>query len=117
VLITPTQRKDYRNPHVARVWALSEQALRSAKRAIIVGYSLPEDDLDVIYLLKRGLANLASTQPSKITIVEKVTDGDMPLTDHPVGRRYRSLFGPDICWQTGGFEGLNARLGKWVGLI
>ena len=111
ILITPTQLKDYRNAHVSKVWALAEQALRRAERAIIVGYSLPDDDLDVIYLLKRGLGQLAATRPQNISVVEKTDDDTMrAIGAHPVGRRYRSIFGPNIDWQTDGFEGLIARL-------
>jgi hypothetical protein len=106
VLITPTQIKDYRNPHVTKVWTLAEQALRNAERAIIVGYSLPADDLEVIYLLKRGLGQLAQRAPEKITIVEKAADEAMQaIGNHPVGRRYRSIFGPNIDWRTDGLEG------------
>lgn len=111
ILITPTQLKDYRNPHVSKVWTLAEQALRSAERVIIVGYSLPDDDLNVIYLLKRGLGQLANQAPQKITVVEKANNGAMrEIGQHPVGRRYRTIFGPNIDWRTDGFEGLIASL-------
>jgi len=107
ILITPTQLKDYRNPHVTKVWTLTEQALRGAERAIIVGYSLPDDDLDVIYLLKRGLGQLANRAPERTTIVEKTSDDSRPaIGNHPVGRRYRSIFGPNVEWRTDGFEGV-----------
>ena len=111
VLITPTQRKDYRNPHVARVWALAERALRDAKRAIIVGYSLPDDDLDVIYLLKRGLGKLAKDAPKNIVVVEKATDpATQKIGTHPEASAIVQSSVPDIDWRTDGFEGLIARL-------
>lgn len=111
ILITPTQLKDYRNPQVAKVWTLAEHALRSAQQAIIIGYSLPDDDLDVIYLLKRGIGQLAARSPQNITVVE-YAPGDPPqaIGKHPVGRRYRSIFGPNIEWRTDGFEGLIASI-------
>jgi hypothetical protein len=113
VLITPTQLKDYRNPHVAKVWLLAEQALRTAGRVIIVGYSLPDDDLDVIYLLKRGLGQLSNRSPRNIFVVEHTKDPAMQaIAKNPVGRRYRSIFGPDITWRTYGFEGLIRDLGS-----
>lgn len=94
-----------------RVWNLAEQALRAAERAIIVGYSLPDDDLDVIYLLKRGLGELSKRSPNDITVVELAGDPAMQdIARHPVGRRYRSIFGPDIDWRIDGFEGLVAGL-------
>ena len=45
VMISPTYFKDYRNPHISRIWYEADQALRNAERVIIIGYSLPDDDL------------------------------------------------------------------------
>jgi hypothetical protein len=105
VMITPTQKKDYRNPHIARIWYEAERALRQAERAVFIGYSMPEDDVEVVYLLKRGLAHLA---PSQITVVEYVRRSDhtpLPLlAEHPVGARYRALFGDGIDWHPEGFN-------------
>ncbi len=100
VLITPTHAKDYRNPHIAQVWYHADQLLRSAQRVIIVGYSLPEDDVDVAYLLKRSLSGL---NPTRLTVVE-LDPERRALLDHPIGNRYSQLFGPKIDWQTDGFE-------------
>jgi hypothetical protein len=105
VLITPTHLKDYRNPHIARVWYEAARALRGATRAIFIGYSMPDDDVDVIYLFKRGLADLARESPQSITVVEHAGARRPRLDTHPVGRRYRALFGPKIDWRTDGFEG------------
>ncbi len=101
VMISPTYFKDYRNPHISRIWYEADQVLRKAKRVIIIGYSLPDDDLDVLYLLKRGLSHLGD---NSIDIVE--FDSDHRLAEkHPVGRRYVTLFGKRINWHTDGFEG------------
>ena len=100
VLITPTHRKDYRNPHVAQVWYKAEQELRKCDSAVFVGYSLPEDDVDVAYLFKRGLGHLAS---NRITVVE-FDPARRTVSEHPVGARYRSLFGDGINWRTDGFQ-------------
>jgi NAD-dependent SIR2 family protein deacetylase len=97
VMITPSFVKDYRNPHIQRVWYEAERLLRQCRRAYIVGYSLPDDDLEVIHLLRRGLQGC---DPSRITVVTKDPDAAMY-------RRYVSLFGPGIDWQHGGFE-------KWM---
>lgn len=100
LLIAPTHFKDYRNPHLAQVWYEAERVLREADKVIFIGYSLPDDDVEVVYLLKRGLAHLKSEQ---ITVVEK--DEKNPrckLYDHSVGRRYRTLFGDHIKWHACG---------------
>ncbi|MBM4056148.1 MAG: hypothetical protein FJ264_16065 [Planctomycetes bacterium] len=100
VLITPTHLKDYRNPHISQVWYNAEKTLRKSQRVIIIGYSLPEDDVDVIYLLKRGLAHLSA---ENITVVE-YDNNQRDISEHPVGLRYRTLFGNNFNWKTGGFE-------------
>ncbi len=100
VLISPTYLKDYRNPHISRIWYEADQMLRAAERVIIVGYSLPDDDLDVFYLLKRGLAHLSHEQ---IDVVEYDPD-HRNIGDNPTGQRYQILFGSDINWHTDGFE-------------
>jgi SIR2-like domain len=104
ILITPTHRKDYRNPHLARIWYEAERALQRASRVIFVGYSLPDDDVEVIYLLKRGLGamNPTALSPDKITVVE--TNFHAPAI-HPVSQRYRALFGNGIDFRTEGFGG------------
>lgn len=104
VLITPTHSKDYRNPHIAQIWYRAERLLRDADRVIIVGYSLPEDDVDVIYMLKRGLDRLRKESPEMITVVEYDRQ-KRAISDHPTGLRYRTLFGDNIDWRTEGFKG------------
>jgi hypothetical protein len=102
LMIAPTRFKDYRNPHLAQVWYEAERVLREATKVTFIGYSLPDDDVEVVYLLKRSLAHLT---PEKITVVE--FDRDNPqrdLRDHAVGRRYRTLFGDGIDWHADGVD-------------
>jgi hypothetical protein len=119
ILITPTHRKDYRNPHLARIWYEAERVLQRANRVIFVGYSLPDDDVEVIYLLKRslGMLNPVPVAPHQITVVEK-DDRHRSIEDHPVGQRYRTLFGEGIDFRTEGFTvWVNACLQSNTGLI
>jgi hypothetical protein len=109
ILITPTYVKDYENPHVERVWIEAERAMKQADRVVIIGYSLPTDDVEVAMLFKRGLDHL----PRQRIIVVEYVDGDInkpantrtPLEQHPTGQRFRSLFGAGLDWHTTGFEG------------
>ena len=89
-MIAPTHFKDYRNPHLAQVWYEAERVLREAEKVIFVGYSLPDDDVEVVYLLKRSLAHLP---PECITVVENRSgkSAARSIRDHAVGRRYRTL--------------------------
>lgn len=62
-------------------------------------------DVEVIYLLKRGLGmpNPAPLAPQQITVIEK-DDQHRGLHVHPVGQRYRALFGDNIDFRTEGFS-------------
>lgn len=82
VLVSPTYLKNYNNPHLASIWHKAELALRSAKRVVFCGYSLPDDDLEVLYLLKRSLWGVA---PSDITVIGHRNDHAQVL------RRFRAL--------------------------
>jgi hypothetical protein len=83
--------------------------MKAADRAVIIGYSLPNDDVEVSLLLKRGLDHLPRNQ---ITVVEYV-DGDdakpqssrRRISDHPTGQNFSTLFGDQIDWHTTGFQG------------
>jgi hypothetical protein len=105
LLVAPTHLKDYRNPHLTQVWYEAERVLRETERIIFIGYSLPEDDVEVVYLLKRSLAHLPS---KRIVVVEHDPTGPL-LSQHAAGRRYRALFGDDLDWHP---EGMDAWLPK-----
>ena len=101
VLISPSFQKDYRNPHIVAIWHQADAMLRKAKRVIFIGYSLPEDDIHVVYILKRAAGHL---RDDAVTVVE-YDPAEMRAVDlHPVGRRYMWLFGADIDWHPEGFS-------------
>lgn len=102
LLVAPSHMKDYRNPHLSQVWYEAQRVLRQADRAIFIGYSLPDDDVEVVYLLKRGLAHI--TDPKKITVIGYCQENPtVALSDHSVGRRYRALFG-EVDWHASGLD-------------
>lgn len=102
LLVAPSHLKDYRNPHLAQVWYEAQHVMRQAKRVIFVGYSMPDDDVEVVYLVKRSLAHI--TDPKQITVVEFCQENPaIAASEHPVGRRYKTLFG-EIEWHAGGLD-------------
>ena len=109
LLVAPSHLKDYRNPHLSLVWHEAQRMLRQADKIVFVGYSLPDDDVEVAYLLKRSLLHINDSR--KVTVVEYCRENlVIPLTDHSVGRRYRALFG-DVDWFAGGVDAWLATLG------
>src|ERR1043166_656680 len=100
VMITPSFVKDYRNPHIQRVWYEAEKVLRESTHAYIIGYSLPNDDVAVIHLLRRGLRHLGAHQ---VTVVLKQADAMME-------QRYRTHFGDELTLHVDGFAEWAANL-------
>jgi hypothetical protein len=80
--------------------------LRQAQRLVFVGYSLPESDVEVLYLLKRSCPQ-RELPGARITVIEHDAAGTA-LGAHPVGQRYEALFGSGVDWHP---EGLDAWLG------
>lgn len=106
MLIAPTHFKDYRNPHINRVWFDAETNLREITRLIFAGYSLPESDVEVIYLLKRACSQ---DRLNEIHVIEYHPDPNRRSPDsHPSYPRYEALFGQRIRWWGNG-------LAQWCG--
>jgi hypothetical protein len=98
LLITPTYLKSYGRPQVSLIWQRAERALRDAQRVVFIGYSLPDADFHIKYLLQKALYRMPS--PQIVVVDYKPSDAKRP-TDEEV--RYKRLFGPDIVYHTGGF--------------
>jgi NAD-dependent SIR2 family protein deacetylase len=84
MIIAPTMLKNYSNSHIRRIWTHAERALMNCEQVVFVGYSLPVDDLEFIWMLKR------STQHLKRGNIHVVSP------DEGAKRRFHSLFGRGI---------------------
>jgi len=54
VIIPPTFYKEMTNPFIQKVFLNADKILRSAERIFICGYSFPDADLHIKYLIKRA---------------------------------------------------------------
>jgi len=54
VIIPPTFYKEMTNPFIQKIFLKTDKVLRSAERVFICGYSFPDADLHIKYLLKRA---------------------------------------------------------------
>ena len=61
IIIPPTYFKVLSNLYLRQIWHAAEQALRECRRLIFCGYSFPDADLHVRYLLKRIEVNTRRT--------------------------------------------------------
>lgn len=72
VIIPPTFYKDMRNPFIQEVFLKADKVLRNAERIFICGYSFPDADLHVKYLLKR--AEQYRGEPQEIYVINEHPD-------------------------------------------
>ena len=82
------------------MWQSSLEALRSAKRWIFVGYSLPNEDIAIRALLLRALRG-RKCPPSSVHVYIHGASGNFNATKE----RYRFLF-PGCAVSGKGLEGL-----------
>lgn len=91
ILITPTFFKQYRNRHLANIWANAQQRLAPCAEWFFIGYSLPADDVHIrAFLLRAFLLRALHMRPdgSPLPYVTVVTEGD----ELPTRLRYLRLF-------------------------
>lgn len=54
IIIPPTYFKEMQNVDLQRIFQKADKILRNSKKIFICGYSLPDADLHIKYLLKRA---------------------------------------------------------------
>jgi hypothetical protein len=63
IIVPPTFFKLTSNFHLQQIWRQAERALLSARRIVFCGYSMPDADLHIKYLLKRAELNRSGAPP------------------------------------------------------
>ena len=66
IIVPPTFFKDMNNVYLSIIWNKAELALREVEHIIFCGYSFPDADMHIKYLLKRIQTN--RNNPIKITV-------------------------------------------------
>ena len=69
VIIPPTFYKDMSNPFIQQIYLKADEVLRNAERIFICGYSFPDADMHIKYLLKR--AEIFKGKTPKIYVVNE----------------------------------------------
>jgi hypothetical protein len=69
VIVPPTFYKDMTRVFLGNIWNKTENALREVNHIIFCGYSLPDADMHIKYLLKRAQTNRAKSDPMRFTLV------------------------------------------------
>ncbi len=100
IIVAPSMVRDVRNPNLLTIWHGALEALRTADEWIVIGYSMPPEDVAIRAMLLR--AHRGRARPPRVRVVERGQNEE-------VENRYRLLF-PDLEFEGGGVEGFVASL-------
>ena len=89
IVIPPTYFKVLSNIFIQLVWYRAEQLLKSCRVWVFCGYSFPDADMHVKYLLKKVQVN---SEPPKVVIINW-HQGKEPQVAEEEERRYRRFLG------------------------
>ena len=102
IIVAPSMVRDVRNPNLLTIWHSALEALRTADEWIVIGYSMPPEDVAIRAMLLR--AYRGRQRPPRVRLVELGPKEE-------VEGRYRLLF-PDLEFDSGGVEGFVASLSE-----
>ena len=104
IVIPPTYFKALSNLYLRQIWDRAEKELAQAERIIFCGYSFPDADIHVKYLLKRAELNRRS-MPPEVFIVNEPEGKPVEARDAERARYLRFLKAKDrIHWTRLSFE-------------
>jgi UDP-2,3-diacylglucosamine pyrophosphatase LpxH len=95
VLVAPSLVRDIRDPNLLQIWKASMEAIRTANHLIMIGYSLPAEDLGIRSIIMRGLNGRDRRKKLKVDVVQYGNDSKP---------NYINLFGQDINYYDKGLE-------------
>jgi len=101
IIVPPTYYKDLSNVYLSVVWNRAARALRDCVHLVVCGYSLPDADMHIKYLIKTAQMNRPATNERlRITLVNAY-DGRSPEQAEAELQRYRRNFGQEVVRDSG----------------
>ena len=105
VIVPPSYYKSMSNLYLALVWNRAFQALRQAEHLVFCGYSFPDADMHVKYLVKRAQLNREpAAQPLGVTVVNHYPGKPQEHADAERHRFERFLGGVDVNYSRYSFQ-------------
>lgn len=84
IIVAPSFVRNVRDPILLEIWRSAQEALRQADHWIIIGYSLPPEDVAIRSMLLRAYQG-RDTPPPRVTVIQKEEK-------EPERTRYKLLF-------------------------
>lgn len=100
MIVPPTYYKDMSKVFLSTIWNKTECALRDVEHVIFCGYSFPDADMHIKYLLKRVQTNREQPESIRFTVINKYYSEDEKI-------RYERFLGSKVTYTKGSsFEDL-----------
>ena len=71
IIIPPTFFKVMSNFYLQQIWKRAEEELMKADRIVFCGYSFPDADMHVKYMMKRAEINREDDRPLEVYVVNR----------------------------------------------
>lgn len=101
IIVPPTFYKDMSNIFLSSVWNKAEKYLSQVDHIVFCGYSLPDADIHIKYLLKRIQTNRNGNL--RITVLNHFSGKSFTYMNEEI-RRYLKFFGVQVEYLPFGFE-------------
>jgi NAD-dependent SIR2 family protein deacetylase len=92
IIVPPTFYKDMSRVFLSLVWNKAENELRQVEHLIFCGYSFPDADIHVKYLLKRVQTNRPNDKPLRFTVINN-HEGKTPEQSEDEKARFARFLG------------------------
>ncbi len=119
IIVPPTFFKVMSNHFLEQIWYKSDELLRTAKRIIFCGYSFPDADIHIKYLLKR--AELFTRKGFEVLVINAPSD-QTPEVAIDEAKRYKRFFRDKhkVHYLNGSFErfcefGIDSSMSEYAG--
>ncbi len=101
LIVPPTFYKDLNNVFLSTIWNRTDIALRKVDHIIFCGYSFPDSDIHIKYLLKRAQTN--RTVPLKFTVINHFSKKPKTVCKDEKNR-YMRFLGSSVNYTNKSFE-------------
>jgi hypothetical protein len=101
LIVPPTFYKDLNNVFLSSIWNRTDVALRKVNHIVFCGYSFPDADIHIKYLLKRAQTNRVA--PLRFTVINHYPRKKKSESD-PEQERYQRFLGRDVNYTKTSFQ-------------
>lgn len=112
IIVPPTYYKDMCNTALNTIWNKSEHLLRNAEHIVFCGYSFPDADMHIKYLLKRIETN--RSKPLKVTVINHFDGKDEWVCEEEETRYNRFFRSPVNYVKDCSFQGFAENPDKYI---